>query len=137
MSTAENRVVLKDSTGASLTVNERTTLQVTATLKDETGTVITAAALTTMTLTLYVRDVAALTIINSVDDVNILNTGRGTVHATSGLVTITLFPADNQIVDTTVEVEWHRALIEWTYNGGSKAGKYEIDFPVVNLNKVT
>ena len=67
----------------------------------------------------------------------IKNRGRATVHATSGLVTLTLLPADNQIVDATLDQEWHRALIEWTYNSGVKAGRYEVDFPVRNLNKVS
>ena len=137
MAVAENRVVLVDSAGALITVTERTTLRILLTLQDETGVAIAKAALTTLTLTLYLRDLAALTIINSVDDQNILDTDRATVHATSGLVTLTLLPADNQIVDSTSAIEWHRALIEWTYDAGAKAGKYEIDFPVLNLNKVS
>ena len=137
MAVAENRVILVDSAGALITVAERTTLRILLTLQDETGAAIPSAGLTTLTLTLYVRDATAQTIINSVDDVNILNTGRGTVHATSGLLTLTLLPADTQIVDSTSAIEWHRALIEWTYDAGAKAGKYEIDFPVLNLNKVS
>lgn len=137
MAIAQNKAVLLDSAGADLVVSERTTLRITAPLKDETGAAIPSAGLTTLTLTLYVRDATAQTIINSVDDVNILNTGRGTVHATSGLLTLTLLPADTQIVDSTSAIEWHRALIEWTYDAGAKAGKYEIDFPVLNLNKVS
>ena len=137
MNIIENRTVLKDAAGIAVVVAEKTTLQITATLKDETGAAIALAALTTLTLTLYLRDLAAQTIINSVTAENIKNTGRATVHATSGLVTLTLLPADNQVVDQTLDQEWHRALIEWTYNAGAKAGKYEIDFPVRNLNKVS
>ena len=130
-------MVLVDSAGVALTVHERTTLQITATIKDETGAAIPLAGLTTLTLTLYVRDTTAQAIVNSVDDVNVLNTGRGVMHATSGLLTLTLLPADTQIIDSTSAIEWHRALIEWTYDAGAKAGKHEIDFPVLNLNKVS
>lgn len=134
---AENRTILKDANGAQLVVAERTSLRFTATLVDETGTAVQAGSLTTLTLTLYNRDSTAKEILNSVTQVNILNTGRGTVHATSGLLTLVLEPADNQIVDGTQDQEWHRALIEGTYAVGVKAFKFEVDFPVRNLNKVT
>lgn len=133
----ENRVRLTDADGKQLVVAERTSLRLTATLLDETGTAIPVSGLTTLTLTLYNRDSATLEIINSVTQVNIMNTGRGTVHATSGLLTVTLTPADNQIIDPTTDQEWHRALIEGTYAAGAKAFKSEIDFPVRNLNKVS
>jgi len=134
---AENRTVLKDADDRQLVVAERTTHRLTATLLDETGTAIAAAGLDTLTLTLYNRDSSAKEIINSVNQVNILNTGRGTVHASSGLVTIVFQPADNQVVDNSVDLEWHRALIEGTYGSGTKAFKHEIDFQVRNLNKVS
>lgn len=136
MATAENRVILKDGSARQLIVAEKTTLRMTATLVDETGTAIPSAGLSALTLTLYNRDSAAKEVINSVSAVNILNSGRGTVHATSGLLTLTLEPNDNAIVDVTQDLEWHRALIEGNYNGGTKAFKQEIDFPVRNLNKV-
>lgn len=139
MSIAENRIVLTDSAGRPIVVGERTTLTITSTIKDsrQPPVVIPISELTAVTLTLYVRDVAAQTILNTVDHVNILNTGRATLHATSGLMTLTLLPADTQVVDQTLDQEWHRALIEWTYNGGDKAGRMEIDFPVRNLSKVS
>lgn len=134
---AENRTILKTVDGSQLIVAERTTLRLTATLLDETGAAIPSAGLNTLTLTLYNRDSLLQEIINSVTAVNILNTGRGTVHATSGLVTVTLTPADNQIVNTAQDLEWHRALIEGTYAASAKAFKSEIDFQVRNLSKVT
>lgn len=137
MTTAENRAILKTADGRQLIVSEQTTLRLTATLLDETGTAVPSAGLATLTLTLYVRDSTAHEIVNSVDAVNILNTGRGTVHATSGLLTLTLQPADNAIIDSTQDAEWHRALIQGTYSGGAKAFKHEIDFQVRNLTKVT
>lgn len=134
---AENRRILTDADGAQVIVAERTTLLIKATLQDETGVAIPSAALQTLTLTLYARDSTAKTIINSVDDVNILNTGRGTVNATSGLLLLDLLPDDNQIIDTAADLEWHRALLEGTYAGGAKAFKYELDYQVRNLNKVS
>jgi hypothetical protein len=134
---AENRAILKTSDGAQLIVAEKTTLLITATLLDEVGDPVQAAMLSTLTLTLYNRDSVAKEIINSLSAVNILNTGRGTVHATSGLLSITLQPDDNAMVDTATDLEWHRALIQGTYAGGTKAFKYEIDVQVRNLEKVS
>lgn len=133
---AENRTILKDATGARLVVAEKTTVRVTATLVDETGAPIPSAGLSALTLTLYNRDSTTQEILNSVNAVNILNTGRGTVHATSGLLTVTLEPDDNAIVDTAKDVEWHRALIAGTYGGG-KTFKHEIEWQVRNLSKVS
>ena len=133
---AENRTSLKDASGARLIVAEQSSLQITATLLDEAGSAVQLAVITALTLTLYNRDSTTQEIINSVSDVNILNAGRGTVHPTNGLLTLQLDPADNAIVDTTKDVEWHRALIEGTYGGG-KALKYEIDWQVRNLSKVS
>lgn len=136
MAIAENRTLLQDANGAQLIVAEQTTVRITATLYDEAGVVVPSAAVSALTLTLYSRDSAAKEIINSVSAVNILNTGRGTLHATSGLLTLTLDPADNSIIDDTQDLEWHRALIQGTYGGG-KSFKHEIDWRVRNLNKVT
>jgi len=132
----ENRTILKDADGFELVIAEQTTVRITGTLVDETGAAVPSAALTTLTLTIYARDHATQAIVNSVDDVNILNSGRGTVHATSGLLTLLLDPADQTIIDATLDQEWHRALIEGTYSATKKL-KYEIDFPVRNLNKIT
>lgn len=133
---AENRTILKDANGAQLIVAEKTTLRFTSTLVDETGTVVPLAGVSALTLTLYNRDSTTKEIINGVSAVNILNSGRGTLHATTGLLTVTLEPNDNAIIDSASDLEWHRALIEGTYAGGAKAFKQEIDWPVRNLNKV-
>lgn len=137
MAIAENRTILKDANGAQVIVAEKTTLRFTATLVDETGAPIPSSGVSALTLTLYNRDSAAKEIINSVTAVKILNTGRGTLHATSGLLTVTLEPNDNAIVDSASDLEWHRALIEGTYAAGAKAFKHEVDWQVRNLNKVT
>lgn len=133
---AENRTILKTASGAQLIVAEQTTLKLTASLVDESGTAIPSTALSTLTLTLYNRDSATQEIVNSVNAVNILNTGRGTVHATNGTVTVTLLPADNSIVNTAADLEWHRALIRGTYET-TKQFTYEIEWQVRNLSKVS
>lgn len=132
---AENRTILRDASGRQIVVPELSTQRITMTLVDETGAAVPLAAITTATLTLYARDEPAQPIINSVDHVNIKNTGRGTIHATSGLLTLVLDPADNAIIDGTNDLEWHRCLIEVGYSS-TKALKYEIDFPVRNLYRV-
>lgn len=68
------------------------------------------------------------------------STGAGTYTSGGSCVKesqILLTAADNQILTSTNDLEWHRALIEWTWNAGARADKYEIDFPVQNLNKVS
>lgn len=134
---AENRTILKEASGARVIAAEQSTIQILATLVDETGAAVPLAGLSALTLTLYNRDSATQELINSVNAVNILNTGRGVLHSTSGLLTITLLPADNAIIDGSQDLEWHRALIQATYGGGAKAMRYEIDFQVRNLSKVS
>lgn len=134
---AENRTQLKDANGAQLIVPEKSTgPRITLTLQDETGTVVPLAAITTATLTIYARDEVSQPIINSVSQVDIKNTGRGVIHATSGLLTLTLEPNDNAIQNTANDLEWHRLLIEVGY-ASTKSLKYEIEFPVRNLYKVS
>lgn len=125
------RTTLTDS------VAEATTALFTGSFVNETGAAIPAAQLATLVLTLYAVGSATLAIVNGVDRVNVLNTGRGTVDS-SGNWTMTLTPADNDVVLTPEPLEeTHRMLLEWTYSGGTKAGKAEIDFRVRSIGKVT
>ena len=135
---AENRTRLKDANGAELIVPEKSTgPRITLTLVDETGAAVPLAAITTATLTLYARDEASLPIINSVDHLNIKNDGvRGTIHATSGLLTLLLQPNDNAIVNSANDLEWHRLLLEINYSG-TQYLRHELEVPVRNLNKVS
>lgn len=136
IATQENRMILKGADGRQLVVPEQSSGPViTMTLLDETGAAVPLAAIDTATLTIYARDETSQPIINSVDDVTIKNTGRGTIHATSGLLTLTLTAADNSIQNSANDLEWHRLLIEIGYST-TKALKYEIDLAVRNLNKV-
>lgn len=135
---AENRTRLKDANGAEIIVPEKSTgPRITLTLIDETGAAVPLAAITTATLTIYARDEASLPVINSIDHTNIKNDGvRGVIHATSGLLTLTLQPNDNAITNTASDLEWRRLLIEINYSG-TQYLRHEVEFPVRNLNKVS
>lgn len=134
---SENRTILKDASGRQVIIPEKSSGPVmTMTLVDETGAAVPLAAISAATLTIYARDEASLPIINAVDHVDVKNVGRGTIHATSGLLTLTLLSADNSIQNAAIDLEWHRLLIEITYSG-TKQLKYEIDAPVRNLSKVS
>lgn len=133
----ENRTILKDADGKQLIIPEQSSGPVmTMTLFDEAGAPVPLAAINAATLTIYAKDEAGQPLINAVDHVDIKNTGRGTIHATSGLLTVTLTSADNSISNSAKDLEWHRFLIEITYSS-TKALKYEIDAPVRNLYRVS
>jgi len=133
----ENLTILKDAGGAELVVPEQSSgPRITMTLLDETGAAVPLAAIQTATLTIYARDEPSQPIINSVTQVDIKNVGRGTIHATSGLLTIEPVALDNSLANAATELEWHRLLIEVGYSS-TKRLKYEVDYPVRNLNKVS
>ena len=118
-------------------VNEKSSLIYTATLKDEDGVVIPLADITALTLSLYSLDDPARAAINSRSSQSILNVNGGTMHATSGLLTIILGPLDNVIVDSTLGQERHLAEVRWTFNGGNSVGSTTFMIVVSNLVKVT
>jgi hypothetical protein len=114
---------------------EKTTPKFTAKIKDEEGEEIPAADLTTLTLTLYnLDDAPVYTILNSRLMQNVLNTAGVTVDG-SGNIIWSASPEDMAIIGTTSEK--HRAVFAWTYNSGTKNGKYIIDMTIKNLAKVT
>jgi hypothetical protein len=115
-------------------VNERTTSQFTATIVDETGVAVTLDQITAATLTLYVPD-GLLTIVNSRDAQDVLNTNDVTIHVDSGLLTWTITPADTAILDSTLAVEAHIFLFVITWGSG-KSLKHEGVLLVRNLSKV-
>ncbi len=131
----QNHLLLTDANGKPVQVSERGTLLISGTLKDETGAPIPLASLGTLLLTVYARDLAATPIVNGINSVDIKNTGRGTVHATSGAFTLLLTDADLTIQDVTSSVEFHTAQIAGTY--GARTFKSLIDYAVENLPKVT
>lgn len=104
---------------------------------DASGSAIASADIASMTMTLY--DKSSGTIINSRNGQDILNANNVTVHATSGLVTWELQPADNIIESTTLEErksEEHIALVIVTYDTTKKL-IFEIAINVVNTEKVS
>lgn len=115
-------------------VLEKTTNRLTGVLQDETGAVVVAAQLSALTLTLF--DVASGTKINSWDNQDALNTNGVTVDSSGNLVW-TMVPNDNALVDSTKQVELHRALFKWTWASGVKTGRHYIDIVVENLDTVT
>lgn len=121
---------------------ESSSAKLTATIQDESEAVIPAASLTTLTLTLYNQATeladpdSTAAIINSRSRQDILNANGCTV-STGGVMTLTLTPADNVIVDDTKSSERHVALIEYSYAAGLKAGKEEVLIDVLNLSRTT
>ncbi len=121
---------------------EASTAKLTATIQDESEAVIPAAQLSTLRLTLYDQATeladpdSTAAIINSRTAQNILNANGCTV-STGGVMTLTLTPADNIIVDATKSSERHVALIEYTYAAGLKAGKEEILIDVLNYSRTS
>jgi hypothetical protein len=109
---------------------ERATARLTCTLTEEDG--VTGFQPTTLVLTLYDDRTGA--IINSREALNVLNANIGTVSS-EGAVALLFTPADMAVVGG-VPYETHVALLEWTWSGGTKAGRHEIVFVVRNLAKV-
>lgn len=126
---SENRIVLSDI------VAEKTTCRITAQFTDEALNNLQKSNLVTLTMTLYAPYATGETIINGNNNINILDANQGVV-GTGGDLTVTLTSDDNQILDSTLDLELHRMLLVWTYGGGSKTGRYEVDFNVRNLTKV-
>src|SRR6185312_4273183 len=107
-------------------VAEQTTSRITGTIVDDAGVAIPASALVTLTLTLYNR--RGPTILNSRDNVSVLNTNGGTVDS-AGKFAMTLDPADNPL-SAGFSSEQHAALFTWTYNSGAATGRAVVEFTV-------
>lgn len=117
-------------------VKEKSTVKYTATIKDETGAAIPAANLSSLVLTLWNMSDPLKAVINSRSAQNVLNANNVTVDS-NGLVTWTMQPADNAIQITTNRVERHRALFVFTWASGAKQGAHEVDFDVLNIEKLS
>lgn len=116
---------------------EGSTPQYVTTLTDVDGTTpLLPAQLVTLTLTLYDLSSGANTIVNSCNQANILNTGRGTIEA-DGTLTIQLTALDTAILVATRAYEKRRLLIEWTWGpAGIYVGRHEVDVVIRNLTRV-
>jgi hypothetical protein len=115
-------------------VDEGVTPRYTATLVADDGlTAIPGSTLTSLTLTLYVED-GELTIVNSRNNQNVLQTGGVTVDEDGALVWSATV-GDTTILNDTLPFERHVALFQWTWGTG-RAGKHEIVLSVRNLARV-
>lgn len=114
-------------------VPELSTCKITGQLVDDAGVGVGGSQLTTLVMTLW-----SLTpgkpVINSNTVKDVKNANQGTVDG-SGNVVITLAPADNAIQVAGNEREVHRMLLTWTYLGGTKTGRFVIDFDVFHVDK--
>lgn len=103
---------------------------------DPYGTGIPAADFSVLTLTL--ADTLSGAIINSVNQVNILNTGRGTIDS-SGNLQIQLTAADTAMDEVPGAAQVQRSMIiDWTYaTSGPKAtsgtGRHQANFILLAL----
>lgn len=113
-------------------VVERTSGIYTATLKDQADAVVPASTLATLTLTLY--NVADLSIINSRNAQDVLNT-NGVAVSEEGVLTWTIAPADNAIVNAARASELHKAVFVATWDT-TKQMVHEVDIRVKNVGKV-
>lgn len=100
-----------------------------AQIVDQAGVGIPAGNFTSLTVSLY--DTASGQIVNSVETVDILNTGRGTIDS-SGNLTITFLPDDMAPVGLVQPgfLQYRQILIEWAYNSGDSIGRHEVDFSI-------
>lgn len=106
-------------------IAERTTPRLRLDIVDEAGDPITS--LSTLTLTLH--DGAGV-IINSRDRVNVLS------DFAAGTLTWQFEAADTQVLYPTRDFERHTALIEWSWDSGTRHGKHEVIHTVRNLATV-
>lgn len=103
-----------------------TTPVVTAQIVDANQVGIPAANLNSLTLSIV--DSATGAIINDVSQVDILNTGRGTVDA-SGNMTITLLEGDTSLSEAPgVQLIQRSLVVDWSYNSGVSLGRGQINF---------
>lgn len=109
-------------------IPEASTAALSLQLTDEGGEALDRDRIASLTLTLYDEDSEA--VINEREDQSILNANGGSVDA-SGLLTLTLDPADNPILATGKEQERHVALLTWEW--GADGATPEAT-PVVGTN---
>lgn len=104
---------------------EGTTRFITFTLLDQDGNTITS--LDSLALTLFDKNTGD--IINSLDGTDV------SASFSAGTITYELVIASMGIHNTDLDEEIHVALFEWGFSG-SRAGKHEFEFTVVNYLKV-
>jgi len=66
---------------------------------------------------------------------DVLNKNNVTVDS-NGIMVWLMQPKDTKIVDPSLNSEIHRAIFTWTYSGGTKTGRYIIDFTIQNIEGI-
>lgn len=102
-------------------------------LVDELGVGVSSAQLTSLTLTIV--DTLTGVVVNNVLQVNILNTGRGTVDALGNL-TIRLLPGDTSMINEPGATQLQRSLvIDWQFAQGqvTSSGRQQCNFTLYAL----
>lgn len=118
-------------------VNEQSSKTVEFDILDENDLGVSYGSLTAGTVTLldletFVAGSPPEGTINNRDLQNCLNTNGVTIDA-NGHVIWTMDPEDNVIVNPRRQIERHRAMFDFTWNGGSFAFEFEVE--VVNLRR--
>lgn len=120
----------------SIIIKEGTDARFTAPIVDRDGVPVPLVDLLSLELTL--EDLDTGEIINAWDAKDVLNVNGGVVDGDSVLV-LPLTPAENIIINDAKLYEFHRWLLEWTWNSGGveKSNKEYGDYAVENLRQVT
>lgn len=92
-------------------------------LQDQNGNPVPASSLSSLTLTIV--DTVTKAVVNGVQDVNILNQGRGTVDG-NGNVVVTPLQADTQLLNAAHAKERRSFVLVWTWNLGVSRGAAEM-----------
>ena len=100
-----------------------------AKMVDENGTAITSSDLSSLTLSLF--DTKTEEIINSVQDINILNTDRGTIDS-EGNLSVELRPEDT-LSDSNVPLD-RSIVLNWIYGTDNKKGRHQAIFRISRLS---
>jgi hypothetical protein len=115
-------------------VPEKSTFRYQADLKKDDGTALLVTDLDTLTLT--ISDLHTGAIVNSVNDTNIKNAGRGAIDGTGHLTLISEL-GDSVILDTSKQFERRLLTFKGTYVGGTRAVNHEVLITIPNMPKVT
>ena len=117
---------------SSFSTRELTTAIYTATLQNGAGVPIVKANIVSAQLTL--KDVDTGEVINSRLNQNIIDDNNVTIHDTSGLLTWTIQPEDNVLINPARQSETHRAVFDIVYSSTQRL-RYELYLQVRNITE--
>lgn len=125
------------STPYEILTNERSSQEYSVTINDENGDPVALDAIDSITMTIVETQTG--TTVNSRSNQNVLNSNNCTFHATSGLFTWAVQPADTAIVNSDTPVgkrEIHLATLTFKWASEAKEWHREIALKVLNLRSV-